>query len=242
MNPPLMRYRIWDRTTRLFHWINAICVIMLMLLGTLILNHEWMGIVSEVNLKRVHSWFGYVLVVNLAWRMIWGFIGGHYARWRQLLPLGPRQTLAYVSSLSSGKPQQYLGHNPLGRLIITAFFLLLSVQAVTGLMIAGMDLYQPPFGSYFANWVTDGDPERLAALKPGDRSATVESSYNEMRAFRGPIVRTHEYNFYLLALLVLVHTGGVIYGELREKNGLISAMITGDKVLDEAPADGVPKP
>lgn len=242
MSSSLMRYNVWDRSTRLFHWVNAICVIMLMLLGTLILNHTWMGIESEVNLKRVHSWFGYIFAINLGWRLVWGFVGGHYARWRQVLPAGPKETMAYVSSLFSGKPKQYLGHNPLGRLIITAFFLLLSVQAVTGLVIAGTDLYQPPFGSYFANWVTDGDPERLAALQPGDRSATVESSYTEMRAFRSPIVRTHEYNFYLLVVLVLVHLGGVIFGELREKNGLVSAMITGEKVLDESPADSEIKP
>lgn len=242
MTTALMRHKVWDRTTRLFHWVNAVCVIMLMLLGTLILNHEWMGIDSEVNLKRIHSWFGYVFVINLAWRLIWGFIGGHYARWRQVLPYGPKETLAYVSSLAAGKPKQYLGHNPLGRLIITVFFLLLSVQAVTGLIIAGTDLYQPPFGSYFANWVTDGDPARLAELKPGDRSATVESSYTEMRAFRSPVVRTHEYNFFILVILFLLHISGVIIGELREKNGLISAMINGEKVLNEPPVDAEPKP
>ena len=209
-----------------------------MLLGTLILNHEWIGIDNEVNLKRFHSWVGYVFVVNLCWRLIWGFIGGHYAGWRQIRPAGPRETLAYVSSLTSNTPKQYLGHNPLGRLIIGLFFLLLSVQAVTGLIIAGTDLYAPPFGSYFANWVTDGDSDRLAALQPGDRSATVESSYAEMRAFRSPIVRTHEYNFFLLVILVLVHIAGVIIGELRERNGLVSAMITGEKVLDDVPTDG----
>lgn len=237
MTSPITRYKVWDRTTRLFHWVNAICVILLMLLGTLILNHEWMGIESEVNLKRIHSWVGYIFVINLVWRLIWGFTGGHYARWRSILPAGPQETMAYVSSLISGKPRQYLGHNPLGRLIITVFFLLLSIQAVTGLVIAGTDLYQPPFGSYFANWVTDSDPARLAELKPGDRSATVESSYTEMRAFRSPIVRTHEYNFYVLVVLVLIHIAGIVFGELREKNGLISAMITGEKVLDESPAD-----
>lgn len=240
MSSLLLRHKVWDRSTRLFHWINAVCVILLMLLGTLILNHDWLGMESEVNLKRVHSWVGYVFAINLFWRLTWGFLGGHYARWRQVLPVSPRETLAYVSSLASGRSKQYLGHNPLGRLMITAFFLLLSVQAVTGLIIAGTDLYQPPFGSYFANWVTDGDPGRLAQLQPGDRSATVESSYAEMRAFRSPIIRTHLYNFYILVALFFVHIIGVIIGELREKNGLVSAMITGEKVLDETPADGKP--
>lgn len=240
MSTSLSRYKVWDRSTRLFHWINAICVILLMLLGLVIINHGWMGIDSEVNLKRLHSWVGYVFVINLAWRLVWGFIGGHYARWRQVLPLGPAETKSYVSATLSGKPKQYLGHNPLGRLIITVFFVLLTVQAVTGLVLAGTDLYQPPFGSYFANWVTDGDPDRLAALKPGDRSATVETSYAAMRAFRSNFIEVHEISFYVLLILVFVHLGGVIFGELREKNGLISAMITGEKVLDEKPSDPTP--
>ena len=237
MTASIKRYKVWDRTTRIFHWINAISVILLMLLGTLILNHDWMGIEDEVNLKHIHSWVGYVFAINLSWRLIWGFIGGYYARWRQVLPFGPQETLAYISSIASGKPKQYLGHNPLGRLIISIFFVLLSAQAITGLVLAGTDLYAPPFGFYFANWVTDGDPTRLATLKPGDRSATVESSYTEMRAFRSKFLEVHEINFFILVTLLLVHIGGVIFGELREKNGLISAMITGEKVLDETPVD-----
>jgi Ni/Fe-hydrogenase 1 B-type cytochrome subunit len=238
MTTEIKRYKVWDRTTRIFHWINAISVILLMLLGTLILNADRFQFESEVFLKTVHSIVGYVFVVNLLWRLIWGFIGGHYARWRQVLPVGPSEVKAYLAGFSSGKPRQYLGHNPMGRLIITAFFLVLTVQGATGLVIAGTDLYSGPFGSYFANWVTEGDPARLAALQPGDRSQTVEAAYTEMRAFRRPIISTHVYGFYTILTLFLIHIIGVIVSENREKNGLVSAMITGEKVLDDHPVDG----
>ena len=85
------------------------------------------------------------------------------------------------------------GHNPVARLIISLFFILLSMQAITGLVIAGTDLYYPPFGGYFAEWVTDGDPERLKQLRPGDKSQVVESAYAEMRAFRKPFITVHVY-------------------------------------------------
>ncbi len=139
----IKRYKVWDRTTRIFHWINAIAVILLMLVGTLILNADRFDIGNEVLLKKVHASVGYVFVINLVWRLIWGFIGGHYARWRQVLPTSPAEIKSYVSSFVSAKPKQYLGHNPLARLIITAFFLVLTVQASTGLIIAGTDLYAP---------------------------------------------------------------------------------------------------
>ena len=60
----------------------------------------------------------------------------------------------------------------------------------------------------------------------------VEAAYEEMRAFRKPLIILHVYGFYALLSLVIVHIAGVIVSEFREKNDLISAMITGEKILD----------
>lgn len=242
MTKKLQRFKVWDRTTRLFHWVNAISVLSLMIIGILILNAKSLGIEGDAKilLKTIHTYIGYVFAINLCWRIIWAFIGGFYARWNQFLPVG-KDFLAslrkYTSSLFSGTPQQYIGHNPIGKLIISLFFLLLSIQAITGTIIAGTDLYLPPFGGYFAEWVTEGDLERLKELKPGDKTYVVEKAYEEMRSFRKPIITVHVYGFYILIVFVLIHIAGVIVSELREKNGLISAMITGEKILDDLPED-----
>lgn len=242
MTKKLRRFKVWDRTTRLFHWINAISVLSLIIIGILILNTKALGIEGEakVLLKTIHAYIGYVFVINLSWRIIWAFVGGYYARWSQFLPIGKNFLTSlrnYSSNLFSGNRQQYIGHNPIGKIIISLFLLLLSTQAVTGLIIAGTDLYLPPFGSYFSEWVTEGDLERLKELKPGDKTHVVEKAYEEMRSFRKPIITIHVYGFYVLFVLGLIHIAGVIVTELREKNGLISAMITGEKILDDTPQD-----
>lgn len=242
MTTKLQRHKVWDRTTRVFHWVNAASVLSLIIVGLLILNAKLFGIEGEakVLLKMVHVSIGYVFVVNLLWRIIWAFVGSYHARWRQILPSGKNylnSLKTYTANFFSGTRQQYLGHNPVARLIISLFFILLSMQAITGLVIAGTDLYYPPFGGYFSEWVTDGDPERLKQLKPGDKSQVVESAYAEMRSFRKPFITIHVYNFYILSVLILIHLIGVIVTEVREKNGLISAMITGEKVLDDLPQD-----
>jgi Ni/Fe-hydrogenase 1 B-type cytochrome subunit len=242
MTTKLQRYKVWDLTTRLFHWINAVSVLSLIIVGVIILNTKLFGIEGEakVLLKMIHASIGYVFVVNLLWRIIWAFFGGHHARWRQILPTGKNylhSLKSYTANFFSGIRQQYLGHNPVARLIISLFFILLSMQAITGLVIAGTDLYYPPFGGYFAEWVTDGDPERLQQLRPGDKSQVLESAYAEMRSFRKPFITIHVYNFYLLSVLILIHIIGVIVTEVRERNGLISAMISGEKVLDDAYMD-----
>jgi len=236
------RYKVWDRTTRIFHWVNATTVLSLMIVGTIILNAKILGVEGEakVLLKTIHAYIGYVFVINLVWRMVWAFFGNHYALWGQILPIGKNFSSSlreYRSSMRSGKPKQYLGHNPIARIVVGLFFLLLSIQAATGLIIAGTDLYLPPFGNHFAEWVTEGDPERLQVLKPGDKTHVVKAAYEDMRDFRKPVITTHYYLFFVLLALVFVHIAGVIVSEIKERNGLISAMITGEKILDDEPAD-----
>tara|TARA_R110002072_G_scaffold14582_8_gene60186 strand:+ start:35805 stop:36548 length:744 start_codon:yes stop_codon:yes gene_type:complete len=242
MTTKLQRYKVWDLTTRVFHWINATSVLSLIIVGVIILNAKLFGIEGEakVLLKTVHVYIGYVFVINLLWRMFWAFFGNYHARWRQILPTGKNyfhSLKTYAANFFTGIRQQYLGHNPIARLIISLFFILLTMQAITGLVIAGTDLYYPPFGGYFSEWVTGGDPERLKQLRPGDKSQVVESAYAEMRSFRKPFISFHVYGFYILSILILIHIIGVIVTEVREKNGLISAMITGEKVLDDLPQD-----
>ena len=58
-----------------------------------------------------------------------------------------------------------------------------------------------------------------------------------MRSFRGPIVRIHEYNFYLLIVLIAIHIAAAVVTEFREGGAVISAMFTGRKVHEREPAD-----
>lgn len=234
--------RVWDRTTRLFHWINVLCVLVLAVLGLAILYEKSFGVSAEgkLLLKTLHSYVGYVFALNLTWRLLWAFIGNHYARWKYILPGRGffKQLKLYIHSLRGGKHPHYIAHNPLGRLMVSFFYLLLFTQALTGLVLAGTDLYQPPLGGFFAEWVTAADPEKMQNLTPGSKEFVDPAAYAQMRAFRKPVVTTHLYVFYLLMITVLLHIAGVVFDEVRGKDGLISAMFSGEKVFtDEPPAD-----
>jgi cytochrome b len=241
-NTNLSEFLVWDKTTRWFHWINVLCVLALAVIGTVILNGGAIGISGEgkILLKQVHVLVGYVFFLNLFWRLMWAFFGTASARWRSILPLGNNfvtRLKEYVTGVRSGNTPTYLGHNPLGRLMITLLLALLTVQGITGLVIAGTDIYFPPFGSFFADWVTGGDPERLANLLPGSKEFVVKELYDEMRAFRKPFMATHLYSFYILLGAIFVHILAVVVTEIRERNGIISAMFSGRKVFTKAPID-----
>jgi len=239
----LKSYTVWDKATRLFHWINFICILGLITLGIAILNTKVLGVSSDgkVLLKIIHVYIGYLFVANLLWRIIWGFVGNRYARWKAVLPFrkGYLQSLkAYVTSVKSGETQQYLGHNPLARLMVALLFLLLTIQAVTGLVLAGTDVYMPPFGDNIAEWVAEKDQQgNPVSIEAGSKVGVNPEAYAEMRSFRKLFIITHYYSFYLLLVTVVVHISFVVITEIKEKNGLISAMITGKKVSSKKPID-----
>jgi cytochrome b len=237
----LKSYRVWDAGIRWFHWINVLCVFGLIAVGVAILNDDALGLSTQgkILLKTVHVLIGYVFAVNLLWRLIWAFVGGPYARWRALLPVGHgylAELRAYITDIRAGRRRQYLGHNPLGRLAMTALLVMLLSQAVTGLVLAGTDLFYPPVGSWIAGWVAAPGVDS-ATLQPYAKATYDAAAYADMRAFRKPFIEVHEIGFYILLGLILLHILAVVITELREGGTLISAMFTGRKVLDQEPAD-----
>lgn len=234
-------HSVWDAGTRWFHWINVLCITGLVAIGTAILNDKALGVTDDgkVLLKTVHVLIGYVFAVNLLWRFIWAFFGNRHARWSAFLPGGPGYGEALRSYLAAGRgdhPQQYLGHNPIGRLAVTILLVALAVQGVTGLILAGTDLFYPPLGAMIAERVAAPgvDPATLVPYAPELYDA---GSYAAMRDLRKPVVTTHEYLFYGLLLLIFMHIVAVVLTELREGGTLISAMFTGRKLIRGRAAD-----
>ena len=231
----LSAYRVWDLPTRLFHWINFTAVITLIFVGLVMLFKKDLGITSveaKIGLKVVHVTVGYIFAANLAVRILWGFVGNRYARWRTVIPARGqmRRIRAYLDSLRQGRPLQYAGHNPLGQIAVAIIFLCLLVMAVTGLIRAGTDIYYPPFGSMAAEYVAlpGVDPDSLV---PYDESAVDKEKYAALKAFKKPFGTIHIYTSYLVMFLIVVHIAAVVRVEVKEGGSIVSAMITGKKYL-----------
>lgn len=242
MSDPTARlYQAWDLPTRLFHWINFLCVITLSLLGLIMLNKGAIGISgseASIGLKTLHVLVGYVFAVNLAVRIAWGFIGGGYSRWSSLLPgKNFKQAIRdYNASIKTGQPQTFIGHNPKGRLSVLVMLLLMAIMLVTGMVRAGTDIYYPPLGHIFASQVA-ADGVSPSDIKPYDQTGTDADRMAELKAFKEPFGEVHVYTAYVLWLMVLVHLIAVIRAENSGQGTLISAMFSGKKHLPREPAD-----
>ena len=157
-------------------------------------------------------------------------------RYRSVLKSAQQAALrAYTASFVSGEPQQYVGHNPLARIGVALLFLLLLIQVATGLVIAGTDLFWPPFGYWFAPWVAPGVDPTLVV--PGTTDLVDRSGYETMRALRRPFVEVHEMGFYALAVVIVLHLIAVVATELHEGGSITSAMFTGRKIFSHPPPD-----
>ncbi len=119
-SPQLKPLRVWDLPTRVFHWLLATCVIALVISGSV-----------GGNAMIWHMKLGYAALTLLLFRVVWGFVGGYWSRFKQFF-YSPLTILRYLRGQS--KPAHDVGHNPLGSLSVWGLLFILGAQIATGLV------------------------------------------------------------------------------------------------------------
>ena len=114
--------RVWDLPTRTFHWLLAGCVV-----GSIVTAR------IGGNFMSWHLWLGYAVLALLAFRLIWGFVGGHWSRFRAFA-YAPATSLRYLRKGSLPHEHHHVGHNPLGAWSVFALLAILVAQVATGLI------------------------------------------------------------------------------------------------------------
>jgi len=112
--------RVWDLPTRLFHWLLAACVVGLVVTGSI--GGNWMN---------WHLRLGYAVLTLLLFRLVWGFVGGHWSRFASFI-YAPSSLMAYLKG--RGRPEHQVGHSPMGALSVFGLLLILAAQVGTGLI------------------------------------------------------------------------------------------------------------
>jgi len=113
------RVRVWDLPTRLFHWLLAICVV------ALVVTAKVGG-----NATAWHARLGLAVLALLLFRLVWGFIGGRWSRFRSFV-YAPATLKSYLAGRAH--PDHLVGHNPIGAGSVFAMLAVLLAQAATGL-------------------------------------------------------------------------------------------------------------
>ena len=134
---------VWDLPTRLFHWVLVGLVAFTVATGKI-----------GGNAMTYHLWGGFAILVLVLFRVLWGLVGGRYARFRDFVK-GPRAVMAYAATLFRPNTQPCLGHNPLGGWSILALLLVLLIQAGTGLFANDDILTEGPLAAQVSKSVSD---------------------------------------------------------------------------------------
>lgn len=116
--------KVWDLPLRIFHWLLVIAF--------------FVAYLTEDELLTVHVWAGYLVAGLLVFRLLWGFVGGQYARFANFL-CPPAESIAYLKDLIGGKATRYIGHNPAGAAMIVLLLVSLVITVATGLAVYGAD-------------------------------------------------------------------------------------------------------
>lgn len=129
--------RIWDLPTRTFHWLLAACFIGLIVSGQI-----------GGAAMTWHFRFGFSLLTLLLFRLLWGFVGGHWSRFATFWP-SPDKVWRHLRG--NGEPMATVGHSPLTALSVLAMMLFLLLQVSTGLISDDEIANAGPFSHLVSN-------------------------------------------------------------------------------------------
>ncbi|MEW9798292.1 cytochrome b/b6 domain-containing protein [Alteromonas sp. CYL-A6] len=115
--------RIWDIPTRLFHWLLVACIV------AQYVTAEWLD-----DAMQLHFQIGYFTLGLIIFRVLWGIVGTHYARFSSFVR-SPAAVIGYAKTLTDKNSPAYAGHNPLGGYAVLLLLLMVALQAVSGLFM-----------------------------------------------------------------------------------------------------------
>ncbi len=189
-DPATAPVRVWDLPTRLFHALLAVAII---------------GSVASAKIGGSamvwHMRLGLVVFALLAFRLVWGFVGGRWSRFGSFA-YGPGSLGRYLRGRPLAGERFDIGHNPLGSLSVFALLAVLALQVACGL-------------------VADDEIANTGPLYRYASSATVSLATSWHKGW----------GQWLVIGLAALHVTAVLYYRYGRGTDLLRPMVSGDKTL-----------
>lgn len=103
--PASATFTVWDLPLRLFHWALVAAIAIAFLSSD-----------DDSALAGWHIVAGWVVAVLIVFRLVWGFVGGEYARFTSFIR--PLHVVSHLRGLASGRAERAVGHNPAGGMAV----------------------------------------------------------------------------------------------------------------------------
>ena len=199
---------VWDRFVRIFHW----SLVLLFLIGYITGEEgDWL-----------HVYSGYTIAVLISMRVLWGFIGSTHARFKDFI-YSPSVIIEYTRSMVGRNPKHYLGHNPLGGLMVIALLASIFVITLSGLKLYAVEEGKGPLAGETSVMIigqAHADSDGSGEFDDDHHGDDEEEDYWE---------DIHEASVNFTILLIILHIVGVFVESRLHDESLVKAMITGRK-------------
>ena len=216
----LVEMYVWELPVRFYHWVNALCIIILCITGFIIANPPaimsgneatfayWFG-----NVRFLHFIAAFVFLFNFMFRIYWGFAGNRFSSWKNFIPYCKSQWTEIFEVIKvdilqlKTKPIESIGHNALASVIYFGLFLAFLLQCLTG------------FGLY-AQMSKAFLPKMFVWVIPllgGDLQVRL----------------IHHILMWFFIIFAIVHVYLVLYHDYIERRGVTSSIIGGWKFIEE---------
>ena len=127
---PEDRLLVWDLPLRLFHWGLAVAVITNV-------------VTANIGRMDLHERSGLTVLALVVFRLVWGFVGGHHARFVNFVR-APAAVLAWLRTPSVPSAPRQAGHSPLAALSVLALLAVTGFMAMTGMFSSDGILFDGP--------------------------------------------------------------------------------------------------
>ncbi|MCB2216275.1 cytochrome b/b6 domain-containing protein [Desulfofustis glycolicus] len=215
---------VWDPFIRVFHWSLVLLFIAAYATGD--------------DDSSAHRYVGYLLLILISLRILWGFIGSTHARFSDFA-YSPRAALLYLKDLITGKPKYYRGHNPASSWMVYLFIIHIVVLGITGYAAFSAKQHKPLAAietnfSLVANAYADDDDFADRDKRHGGHKRNHANSENDADDRDTIWEDIHEGAAYSMLFLVFLHVAGAIASSIRHGENLILSMVNGKKRSFEA--------
>jgi Ni/Fe-hydrogenase 1 B-type cytochrome subunit len=218
---------VYEAPVRLWHWINALAIVTLMVTGYFIGSPPLaMGTGEAYDqfvfgyIRFAHFAAAMILTVAFAGRIYWAFVGNHHARQLFYVPVWRaafwKEVLFEVRwyLFIEREPKKYVGHNPLAQLAMFFFITLgMTFMIVTGWALYAEGAGQGSLPDTFFGWV-------LGIIHNSQRLHTL-----------------HHIGMWWIVIFMIIHIYVAIREDIMSRQSIVSTMISGHRTFkDDRPS------
>ena len=218
---------VYEAPVRLWHWINAAAIMVLIVTGYLIGSPPPTMVIDEAThqfvfgyIRFAHFAAGMVMTVGFFGRIYWAFVGNSHSKQMFMLPFWRASWWAEVwheikwYAFLESKPKKYVGHNPLAQI---AMFFFMTV-GMTFMIVTGFALYAEGIG----------------------QGSVVDTIFGPLRDAIGNsqvLHQIHHLGMWFILIFMMIHIYAAIREDIMSRQSMVSTMISGTRTFKDDKVD-----